>query len=109
MMYGPQSPTAFCNGPTCAEHQGNWVADCLTYLRDKGFTRIEATEAAGASWTAHMEDVAARTLLPLADSWYLGANIPGKPRQLLHHIGVQEYLSYCAQSAADGYSGFELR
>ncbi len=109
MMYGPQSPTAFCNGPTCAEHQGNWVADCLTYLRDKGFTRIEATEAAGASWTADMEDVAARTLLPLADSWYLGANIPGKPRQLLHHIGVQEYLSYCAQSAADGYSGFELR
>ena len=109
MLYGPQSPTAFCNGPTCAELQGEWVVDCLCYLRDGGHTRIEATPAAGESWTQHMADLAASTLLPLAESWYMGANVPGKPRQLLHHIGVQEYLACCRESAENGYSGFELR
>jgi cyclohexanone monooxygenase len=109
MLYGPQSPTAFCNGPTCAELQGDWVVDCLSYLRDNGLTRIEAKAAAGESWTQHMADLAAGTLLPLADSWYMGANIPGKPRQLLHHLGLQEYLAFCRESAENGYSGFNLR
>ena len=108
ILYGPQSPTAFWNGPTCSEVQGDWVVDCLSSLRDNGHTRIEATAEAGASWTQHMADLAARTLLPLAESWYMGANIPGKPRQLLHHIGVQEYLAYCDECAQNGYSGFEL-
>ena len=109
MLYGPQSPTAFCNGPTCAELQGDWVADCLSYLRDNGLTRIEAKAAAGEAWTQHMADLAAGTLLPQADSWYMGANIPGKPRQLLHHLGVQQYLAFCRESAENGYSGFWLR
>jgi cyclohexanone monooxygenase len=108
MLYGPQSPTAFCNGPTCAELQGDWVADCLGHLRERGLTRIEASAAAGASWTQHMAELAESTLLPQAESWYMGANIPGKPRQLLHHIGVQEYLAHCRESAANGYAGFEL-
>jgi cyclohexanone monooxygenase len=94
MLYGPQSPTAFCNGPTCAELQGDWVVDCLCHLRDHGLTRLEAEAAAGESWTEHMADLAAGTLLPRAESWYMGANIPGKPRQLLHHLGVQEYLAF---------------
>ena len=55
-----------------------------------------------------MAELADSTLLPLAESWYMGANVPGKPRQLLHHIGVQEYLAHCRESAANGYSGFEL-
>ena len=109
MLYGPQSPTAFCNGPTCAELQGDWVVDCLSYLRANDLTRIEATQAAGESWTQHMADLAAGTLLSLADSWYMGANIPGKPRQLLHHLGVQEYMAFCRESAENAYSGFELR
>ncbi|MEQ8860452.1 MAG: NAD(P)/FAD-dependent oxidoreductase [Pseudomonadales bacterium] len=109
MLYGPQSPTAFCNGPTCAELQGDWVVDCLVHLRDAGLNRIEATPESADAWTRHMDDVAARSLLPLADSWYMGANIPGKRRQLLHHPGVQEYLSFCRASAANGYAGFLLR
>jgi cyclohexanone monooxygenase len=109
MLYGPQSPTAFCNGPTCAELQGDWVADCLSYLRDNGLARIEAKPAAGESWTQHMADLAAGTLLPQADSWYMGANVPGKPRQLLHYLGVQNYLAFCRESAENGYSGFVLR
>jgi cyclohexanone monooxygenase len=109
VLYGPQSPSSFCNGPTCAELQGDWVVDCLSYLRENGFTRIEADAAAGESWTRHMADLAAGTLLPLADSWYMGANIPGKPRQLLHHLGLREYLASCRESTENGYSGFKLR
>ena len=109
MLYGPQSPTAFCNGPTCAELQGEWVVDCLSHLRDRGLKTIEARPESGASWTRHMEELAQGTLLPQADSWYMGANIPGKPRQLLHHVGVQDYMAFCRESAEKGYSGFELR
>jgi cyclohexanone monooxygenase len=108
ILYGPQSPTAFCNGPTCAELQGDWVVDCLAYLRENGFTTIEASTEAAAGWTEHMAELAAGTLLPFAESWYMGANVPGKPRQLLFHIGVQGYLAYCAESANRGYAGFEL-
>ena len=108
MLYGPQSPTAFWNGPTCAEVQGDWLVDCLTYLRANGMTRIEAAAAAADDWNEHMNELAAETLLPLAKSWYMGANIPGKHRQLLHHLGAQEYMDYCRESAAKGYSGFEL-
>jgi cyclohexanone monooxygenase len=109
VLYGPQSPTSFCNGPTCAELQGDWVVDCLCYLRTKGFTRIEADAAAGEAWTRHLADLAAGTLLPLADSWYMGANIPGKTRQLLNYAGLQTYLGFCRDSAESGYSGFSLR
>jgi len=108
MLYGPQSPTAFCNGPTCAELQGDWVVDCLRHLRERGLRRIAATPAAGAVWRRHMAELAAGTLLPQAESWYMGANVPGKPRQLLHHLGTQEYLAACRESAAQGYSGFAL-
>jgi cyclohexanone monooxygenase len=109
MLYGPQSPTSFCNGPTCAELQGDWLVDCLCWLRDHGHTRIEATAAAAEAWTAHLATLASASLLPLADSWYMGANVPGKPRQLLHYLGLQNYLALCRDSAAHGYSGFALR
>ena len=108
MLYGPQSPTAFCNGPTCAEVQGDWVVDCLTYMRDGGFSTIEATAEAACSWTQHLADLAAGTLLPFAESWYMGANVPGKPRQLLHHPGLQLYLAFCEESAQNGYAGFVM-
>ena len=83
--------------------------ETVAHLRERGLTRMEATPEAGASWTQHMADLAAGTLLPQAESWYMGANIPGKPRQLLHHLGVQEYLAACRESAAKGYAGFALR
>ncbi len=109
ILYGPQSPCGLCNGPTCAELQGDWVVDCLRFVREAGLTRVEATPEAAEMWTRHMDDVAGRSLLPLADSWYMGANIPGKPRQLLHHPGVQEYMALCNRCAAEGYRGFILR
>jgi cation diffusion facilitator CzcD-associated flavoprotein CzcO len=108
MLYGPQSPTAFCNGPTCAETQGEWVVECLSYLRDQGLTRIEATDKAADRWAAHIAEIGAGTLFPQADSWYMGANIPGKRRELLYHPMPQDYLEQCQASADAGYEGFDL-
>ncbi|HIG41044.1 MAG: NAD(P)/FAD-dependent oxidoreductase [bacterium] len=108
MLYGAQSPTAFCNGPTCAELQGEWVVDCLTYLRDNQHTRIEATDEAAETWGQLLDEVANSTLLPQADSWYMGANIPGKHRELLYYPMVQDYLSQCRSAVNNNYEGFEL-
>lgn len=108
MLYGPQSPTAFWNGPASAEVQGDWVVDCLLHLRDNGIKRIEAKPAAAQAWTQHMEEMGARTLMPLADSWYMGANVPGKKRQVLFYMGSKGYMARCNESAEQGYSGFKL-
>jgi cation diffusion facilitator CzcD-associated flavoprotein CzcO len=107
-LYGPQSPTAFCNGPTCAELQGDWVVELLVHLRDHDLTRIEATSAAAASWTAQVDAVGAATLIVKADSWYMGANIPGKKRQLLNYPNSDLYLAQLDATAANGYTGFLL-
>jgi cyclohexanone monooxygenase len=108
MLYGPQSSTAFCNGPTCAELQGDWVVDLLEHLRDRGLSRIDAVPGAAEAWSAHLDEIAAGTLFPLADSWYMAANVPGKRRQLLNHPVSDVYLGRLADCAAEGYSGFEL-
>ena len=107
-LYGPQSPSGFCNGPTCAELQGDWVKDFLVHLRGSGKTRLEATDKAEAEWTALIDDIASMTLFPKADSWYMGANIPGKPRQLLNFPGVPIYMEQCNNSAKNGFAGFDL-
>ncbi len=109
MLYGPQSPTAFWNGPASAEVQGDWVVNCLVHLRDNGINRIEAKPEAAKTWSKHMEEMGARTLMPLADSWYMGANIPGKRRQMLFYMGSKSYMEHCNNSADNGYTGFELR
>ena len=108
MVYGPQSPSAFWNGPTASEVQGDWVTECLCTLRDRGITRMEATAEAAAAWTRHMAEVADETLLPQTRSWYMGANIPGKPIQLVHYFGAQAYMEHCRESARNDYSGFVL-
>lgn len=105
-LYGPQSPTAFCNGPTCAELQGEWVVELLQDLRARGRTRIEATDEAQRAWTARLDLMAETTLFHKTDSWYMGANIPGKRRQLLNYLGSDSYFEHLAVCAADGYAGF---
>lgn len=108
MLYGPQSSTAFCNGPTCAELQGDWVVELLEHLRAHDLTRIEATSEAAVQWSEHLDHVANATLFSLADSWYMGANVPGKRRQLLNHPMSDLYLARLAESVAGGYAGFTL-
>ena len=106
MLYGPQSPTTFCNGPTCAEVQGDWVIDCLCYLREHGYVRIEATHSAAQAWSIELAKVGDGLLFPQADSWYMGANIPGKKRELLCQPNPQQYLKHCRVCADNGYECF---
>ncbi len=107
-LYGPQSPSGFCNGPTCAEVQGDIVVNLLADLRKRGITRIEATNEAEEAWRSLVKTIADMTLFPLADSWYMGANIPGKPRELLNFPGLQIYLDGCRKSLENDYAGFVL-
>jgi cyclohexanone monooxygenase len=108
-VYGPQSPSAFCNGPTCAELQGDWVVQCLEHMRKNGLTRIEATPEAEEAWGEHVAELTADTLFPFAKSWYMGDNVPGKKRELLAYPGgLPTYLQKCAEAAERGYEGFVL-
>ncbi|MEZ5281238.1 MAG: NAD(P)/FAD-dependent oxidoreductase [Acidimicrobiales bacterium] len=106
MLYGPQSSTAFCNGPVCAELQGEWMVDFLKHMRANDIDRFDSTPQAGADWTAHLADVAEMTLFGKADSWYMAANVPGKRRQLLNYPGPDAYLDRLRRCAANGYDGF---
>jgi len=79
ILYGPQSPTAFWNGPTSTEVQGEWVVKCLCHMQANGCGVMEATQAAAERWAAHIRSIADGSLLPLADSWHMGTNTPGRP------------------------------
>ena len=106
---GPGSPGVVTNVPVAIEQHVEWIADLLCWLREHGHDTIEATPDAAGEWTAHVQEVAAETLYPTADSWYMGANIPGKPRVFLPYIGgLGAYRRRCDQIAADGYPGFSL-
>ena len=108
-VYGPQSPNAFCNGPTCAEVQGDWIARLLDHLRQRNCTRIEATVPAEEAWRAQVLELADASLFPRADSWYFGVNIPGKPREMLSFAGgLPTYMAKCGESAERGYEGFAI-
>ena len=104
---GPGSPSVLSNMPVSIEQHVEWIGDCLAWVRGRGAEVIEATEQAAADWTDHVQQVAGHTLHPKAASWYMGANIPGKPRIFLPYIGgVGNYRDRCAAVAASGYEGF---
>jgi cyclohexanone monooxygenase len=106
---GPGSPSVLSNMMVSIEQHVDWIADCLTYLRDEGADTIEATLPAEDAWVQHVNDVADKTLFPLANSWYVGANIPGKPRVFMPYVGgVGVYAEKCDKVAANGYEGFVL-
>ena len=104
---GPGCPAILTNVIASIEHHVEWIADYITYMRAEGITRFEATPDAQAEWVKHVADMAAMTLYPTAASWYMGANVPGKPRVFLAYIGgLHNYRDRCDQLAADGYVGF---
>ena len=106
---GPGSPSVLSNMPVAIEQHVEWISDCLAWLRSHGAEVIEATGQAAADWTDHVQQAASQTLHPRAASWYMGANIPGKPRIFLPYIGgVGTYRDHCAAVAASGYKGFTL-
>jgi cyclohexanone monooxygenase len=109
MITGPQSPGVKTQMILSCEQHVNWIADCIQYLRDRGLMRIEAEQKAEDAWVQHNNEVADRTLYPHANSWYVGANIPGKPRVFMPYVGgVPAYKKKCDEVAANGYEGFRL-
>ena len=108
---GPGSPSVLCNMPVAIEQNVEWVTDCIKHMQTNKIGQIEPTPEAVDGWVTHVNDAANATLLPQAGhSWYLGANVPGKPRVFMPYAGGMDvYRHTCAQIAADGYEGFDLR
>ena len=109
VVTGPGSPGVKTQMIASIEQHVDWIADCLAHLREKGFDRIEASPQAERDWVEHVNQVADSTLYPLANSWYVGANIPGKPRVFMPYVGgFDRYKRHCDAIAARGYEGFML-
>jgi len=106
LMAGPGSTAAFTNMHRAIEHHGDWIVDAVAHLRDHGLATIEATPEAEAGWVAHVNAMAEGSLFLTCASWYLGANIPGKPRVFMPLLqGFPAYRAHCAQVAQAGYTG----
>ena len=106
---GPGSPSVFSNMMVSIEQHVDWIADCLRYLRERNLLEIDATEEAESSWVDHVRTVGDATLYPRANSWYMGSNVPGKPRVLMPYIGgVGVYRQECDEIAKGDYKGFAL-
>ena len=106
---GPGSPSVLTNMLPSIEQHVEWLADCIGYLRDKGLSRIEPRAEAEESWVAHVREVAGTSLRSTCSSWYIGANVPGKPRVFMPYIGgFPAYVQKCDAVAANGYEGFAL-
>jgi cyclohexanone monooxygenase len=109
MVTGPGSPSVLSNMIVSIEQHVEWITDCLAHLRARGQEVIEADRNAEDRWVEHVNEVANRTLYPRAASWYMGANVPGKPRVFMPYIGgVGEYRRRCTEIAQTGYPGFHM-
>jgi cyclohexanone monooxygenase len=106
---GPGSPSVLSNMRVSIEQHVDWVTDCLRYLDENNLRTIEATEQAENRWVDHVNEVGEPTVFSRGNSWYVGANVPGKPRVFMPYIGgVPLYRETCEHVAAKGYEGFEL-
>jgi len=109
MITGPGSPSVLSNMPVSIEQHVEWIGDAIEHLRDEGLDVMDAQPEAEAEWVDHVNEVAAQTMFMLADNWYLGANIPGKPRVFMPYPGgVGPYRHKCDEITAAGYEGFTL-
>jgi cation diffusion facilitator CzcD-associated flavoprotein CzcO/acetyl esterase/lipase len=109
LITGPGSPSVLSNMAVSIEQHVNWVVDRLIAMREAGFTAIEPTETAQAGWARHMADCSMLTLHRLANTWYTGANVPGKPRGVMPYTGgVGPYRSICNEAVSRGMLGFRL-
>jgi cation diffusion facilitator CzcD-associated flavoprotein CzcO len=107
---GPASPSVFSNMMISIEQHVDWIADCLVHMREQGKGSVEAEREAEDSWVEHNTEAGNATLFPLANSWYMGANVPGKPRVLMPYIGgVGVYREECDAIVSEGYRGFAMR
>ncbi|MCH1569494.1 MAG: NAD(P)/FAD-dependent oxidoreductase [Alphaproteobacteria bacterium] len=106
---GPSSPSVLSNMLVSIEQHVDWVSDCIGWMNANGKTAIEPSDEAERDWAEHTAHLAGMTLFPQADSWYMGANVPGKPRMFLAYVGgVGAYRLICDQIAATDYHGFDV-
>jgi len=109
LITGPQSPSVLYNMPLAIEDHVDFAAEAITYLRDRGLDVIEATLESEDKWVADALEISSQTLLPGTDSWYMGANIPGKPRICMLYLGgAPAYRATCDDVVTNGYAGFTL-
>jgi len=109
IITGPGSPSVLSNMIVSIEQHVDWIADCLAFMRKRALASLEASHQAEEQWVSHVNEVAHLTLYPQANSWYMGANIPGKPRIFMPYIGgVGVYRKICDDIAAKGYEGFTM-
>ncbi len=107
VLAGPGSPSVLSNMVHSIELHVDWLTTCLSRLRAEGKTTIEASQPAEDQWVAHVNEIADRTLYPTANSWYMGANVPGKPRVFMPYVaGVPAYRKIVNEVAEKGYEGF---
>jgi cyclohexanone monooxygenase len=110
LITGPGSPGVKSQMILAIEQHTDWIVECLKYMHSHDLNRIEAEPAAEDAWVHHVNEVADATLYPLANSWYMGANIPGKPRVFMPYVGgVHSYKKRCDAVARNGYEGFMLK
>ncbi|KAK5128491.1 hypothetical protein LTR85_003159 [Meristemomyces frigidus] len=106
-LYGAQGPTAFSNGPSCVEVQGDWIVDTIAKLRNENITYLNATKEGEEEWRQKVTELSEKTLFHTVDSWYMGANIPGKPREQLNYSGgIPLYEKECREVLNNGFAGF---
>jgi cyclohexanone monooxygenase len=108
IITGPGSPSVLTNMVTSIEQHVEWITDCVDHLRETGVATIEANSDDADQWVQYVNAVAGFTLFTTCNSWYLGANIPGKPRVFMPLFGFNTYAEACTGIAADGYRGFSL-
>ncbi|NBT41411.1 MAG: cyclohexanone monooxygenase, partial [Alphaproteobacteria bacterium] len=108
---GPGSPSVLCNMPVAIEQHVEWIADCIAYMREHDHQLIETDDEHCKNWVAEVNRAAEATLLPKANhSWYLGANVPGKPRVFMPYAGgMHHYRKICDDVQMEGYAGFHLQ
>ncbi len=107
---GPASPSVLSNMMTSIEQHIEWIADCMEYMEANGVATIEATIEAEDAWMQHVTEAADGTLFFESNTWYVGANIPGKPRVIYPYVGgVGAYRDICDKIAAENYDGFVLQ
>ncbi|MFP6656305.1 MAG: NAD(P)/FAD-dependent oxidoreductase, partial [Myxococcota bacterium] len=110
MITGPGSPSVLTNMPVAIEQHVEWISDCIVHMQENGAAKIEARLDAEEAWVEHVNECARHTLYYQAKSWYLGVNIPGKPRVFMPYVGgANVYREKCDAVAAADYEGFDLR
>jgi cation diffusion facilitator CzcD-associated flavoprotein CzcO len=110
-LVGPHNGSTFCNMPRCIEQNVEWAADLVRYVKENGYRRVDATEEAETTWTQHVHDLAAGSLLTKAPSWFTGVNVnlpDRKPRILQYMGGAPLFRQKCDEVAQKGYEGFSL-